>query len=199
MGKKELTHLYHRVVRGTTIGIGALHSEASEAIELFEKSLALTSDLKRLPFLLGGKLSILFAEHLPTSLIASGLIGVQITGYLMNGTYIDDDFQTPQDLILDERARDDILLMVAGHVGNVAGQAGVFDIKDSHWDFEGETVLYDTISLLLFLRTDVNVASAVLTGADMSVIMEVEIDWKPISAKDFQEFIMEHIYAKQGD
>ncbi len=198
---KQLTHIYHEQLTSETIGIGANRSTAVRDIELFEKSLVLTSDLKRLPYLLGGKLFIFYDSHILISLIASGLLGMGFTVVLMNGTYDVAAFDTYGDLMGDDRAKDDVLLVLHGSFHSIAttNAGNVVHVPISHWDLEGEKILYNALTLLVFLDADTNVASATFGGTNIKANMELEIDWKPINKAEMMEFLTEHIYAKQGD
>ena len=196
---KELTHLYHANQYMAGVDIGEYFSVAYHAVELFEKSLVLTSDLKRLPFLLGGKLYFWFDSHIHVSMVASGLAGVGATIVLMNGSYEAGDFDNFRALMQDDRAEDDILLVSHGFFGAVAGESPFVDIQNSHWDFEGQKILYDTITMIIFIDCDANVSAQNFSLTNIEAIYEIEIDWRPFNKAEMQEFIMEHIYAKQGD
>lgn len=184
------------------IAIGNSSSNDASQLELFDKSLALTSDLKRLPFLLGGKVYFWLDAHALYGVGLSTLTGLGVTVVLMNGNYMQGDFLNWTALISDERANDDILLVTHGslhyHLG-VAEYNVAVNIKQSHWDFEGQIVLFDTLSILIFLDADTNVSSADYLTGKIKGEAEIEIDWRPFSKGELQEFIMEHIYAKQGD
>ena len=134
--KKELTHIYHDYEINRVISIGDTSSVNTKQLELFKKTLALTSDLKRLPFLMGGKVFIWLDAHALYGVSLSGLVGIGITAVLMNGSYNDDDFLNYGEIIADDRAKDDILLVAHGnlhyHVTPLAGVMTEFQV--SHWD-----------------------------------------------------------------
>lgn len=200
MTKKLLTHIYHEKTEAGTIAIGDDASNRVNNIELFDKSLVLTGDIKRLPMLLGGKLSFLFNPHALNKMSTSVLSGLTMAGCLMNGHYSEDDFNDLAAIYNDERAKDDILLTVHASMNiKVPYDNPCIEVQDSHWDFEGKAILYDTITLMMFLSANQNVGTADLDGFLFNVAMEIEVDWDPISKPEMQEFIMEHIYAKQGD
>ena len=71
---KDLTHIYHNHVYSEEVAIGADSGRSEINHELFEKSLALTSDLKRLPFLLGGKLT--FTQGLKSQIMICSYYGL---------------------------------------------------------------------------------------------------------------------------
>lgn len=198
--QKELTHIYHEIIRNDKIAIGNLTSVASKQIELFSKSLALTQDLKRLPFLLGGKVYFWVDAGALYNVGTATLTGLGITVVLLNGSY--EDFLDYGVLTLNEKAMNDLLLVAHGtlhyHVG-VAEYNVAIQLPPSHWDFEGNIVLFDTITLMIFLDADTNVSVADYVENRIKAEMELEIDWRPFGKGELQEFIMEHIYAKQGD
>ena len=198
---KELTHIYHNQLASGLINIGDAESRADEITTLFDKSLVLTSDLKRLPYLLGGKLFVWYDSHILISMTASTVVGVGFTVVLLNGTYEIADYVNFADLMGNTRAVDDILLVLHGSFHTIAStQAGnVVNVPISHWDFEGQKILYDSITLMVFLDADANVATATFSGSNIKVNYELEIDWRPLNKAELMEFLMEHIYAKQGD
>lgn len=198
---KQLTHIYHETVNSGQMPIGAASSVNSKQTELFEKSLALTQDLKRLPFLLGGKVYFWLDAHALYSVALSTLVGLGFTAVLMNGSYIDEDFGSVFDLFANPSAVDDILLVCHGNIDYIISPlVGLnTEIQTSHWDFEGNVVLFDTITLFIFLDADTNVSVSDFASGKIKAQFELEIDWRPFSKAELQEFIMEHIYAKQGD
>lgn len=199
MAKKELTHIYHRVKWAEAIAIGDASDQSHVHEELFAKSLVLTSDLKRLPYLLGGKVNIWYDSHILVNMVASGLVGLGFTVVLLNGSYDSADFVHFGEVLDDPRASDDVLLILHGSFHAAAGLAPVPpNVPISHWDFEGKKILYDTITLMCFLDADTNVATAIF-GSNIRFMYELEIDWQPLNKIEMMEFLMEHIYAKQGD
>lgn len=198
MVKKSLTHIYQNGQAGAVVAIGDFNSVSQKYIELFEKALVLTSDLKRLPFLLGGRLFFWYDAHIPISLVASTLAGVGFTAVLLNGNHVLPD--TFLAMMGDRTLVDDLLLTCHGIITAQAAGAGyMIHVEDSHWDFEGEVPLFDSLTLGMFTDCDNNVASANFGAGLIRVHMEIEVDWKPFSAAELKEFLMEHIYAKQGD
>ena len=196
--KKNMTHIYHDNIKMAQIDIGSSKSVNNKQITLFDKSLVLTSDLKRLPLLLGGKLMINSTGNFNLDMGASNLDGLELWGVLMNGSYDADDFTQPDDLINDEKARADILLMILG-LCTIDTNKVLFQLSDSHWDFEGQKILYDAMTLLIFVEGNTNVSVANFDENNIELIMEIEIDWEPVSKAELEEFVLEHIYAKQGD
>lgn len=199
--KKEMTHIYHGTVNSALIEIGAARSVNTKQTQLFEKSLALTQDLKRLPFLLGGKIYFWLDAHALYNVALSGLVGLGFTAVLINGSYQDEDFDTVFELFANEQAVSDILMICHGNFHyHLSPLMGIdTELEPSHWDFEGNVVLYDTITLCIFLDADTNVSTTDYLSGKIKGQYELEIDWRPFSSSELQEFIMEHIYAKQGD
>lgn len=199
MAKRELTHLYHQYIQNGQIAIGDFQITNEEKITLFEKSLVLTSDLKRLPYLLGGRLLIGLHANVATNIIASVINAITFDLVLLNGDYDAADFNEAEDVITDDKAKDDILLMAHGYIHALAGDTPTVDIQQSAWDFEGQKILYDTLTLLGFSYANANIGTAAFGPKNLKGFMEIEVDWKPLNKAEMMEFLMEHIYAKQGD
>lgn len=198
MVKKEQTHIYTLTRLSPQLDIGDYEISEYSQLTLFAKTLPLTSDLKRLPVLLGINMKVLNSPDMSGEIVGGGVEYCTVTGVLLNGTYDSDDFINIRELLADERASDDIIGIVQGYWGNDA--AGLTnEIQDFAWDYEGEKILYDTVSVLLFMETEVVVANSAISHSMATVVAIMEIDWKPVSVKEVQEFIMEHIYARQGD
>lgn len=198
---KPLTHIYHADIDNlNAIVIGQNATRATLNYELFAKSLVLTSDLKRLPYLLGGKIFIWYDSHILVNIVGSALTGIGFTVVLLNGTFDAGNYGNFNEIMDDNEAVDDILLVLHGSFHAAAGTAPVPpNVPISHWDFEGKKILYDTISLLMFLDADTNVGTADFSASNIIPSFELEIDWEPINKAEMMEFLTEHIYAKQGD
>lgn len=203
MTKKELTHIEHIFEKDAVgIGIGSDHWYWEERLSLFEKSLILTSDLKRLPYMLGGKVFIQTQAELMSNMLASAVGGLEVTILLMNGYYTANDYDRfnfgEESLVDDSRAVNDILLICHGRWHfDTTNNLAVAEVQESHWDFEGQKLLFDTVTMLSFARTNVAVANAILELP--SGICEFEVDWRPVNKPELIEFMLEHIYAREGD
>ncbi len=199
---KELTHIYHINVSQGTITVGSAYEASEEQEELFEKSLVLTSDIKRLPYLLGGKVGFWWDANILTNMLASGLSGVGVDAILMNGEYTGNAFANLATLLADDNAKDDMLLWSHADFQLFVGTAPEYgvniEVQTGHWDFEGAVILYDKITLLIFSDANTNVSTTGFT-TNVKALAEIEIDWKQINKPELMDFIVEHIYAKQGD
>jgi len=199
---KQDTHIYFDYLEAGEITVGAEKDVVSEGIELYDKSLVLTSDIKRLPHLLGGSLKAFYDSSLIDDLIASGLTGIDITVVLMNGDYSGifiggtNDY-VPDLLEVPSRRKD--VLMVSHKIFslNAANNVIIFQEDNDFWDFEGEVILMDTITLVIFANAGSAVSSVALASYAWAESI-LEIDWKPISNKDLQDYVMEHVFARQG-
>lgn len=202
MPQKELTHIYtlHRSIG--SVNIGSSSRIQATPLELFAKTLPLTSDLKRLPYLLGFNMHVWLSPDISGEVGAGAVENIAFSGILLNGTYTA-TFSRAQDVLDDPRASDDIIGMCSGIVLTTgligADQPKSIDIQNFAWDFEGRKILYDTVTLLTFAETEVNVGDSAIAEDMIDIIVHMEVDWRPVSLKEIQEFIMEHIYAKQGD
>ena len=112
--EKPDTHIYHEYLNAGNIATGQHESVNSKSIELFEKSLVMTSKIDKLPHLLGGKIQGFTDMSIHTDLLASSLAGVDIAGVLLNGDYtgifgLNDDYAL--DLMEIPRRKRDIQLV----------------------------------------------------------------------------------------
>lgn len=194
------THLYSEHVQAADIQIGQNYKAAAETITLFEKSLVLTSDLKRLPYLVGGKLSCYFDTTIHSDLVTAVLAGLHITSVLLNGDWkatIDGQIGTYKSIIQDKPGRrKEILLVAHGFVWRDTATLMIY-FEPEHFQYVGEKVLYDTITLALFADAGAAAQAALASYAWSEML--IEVDWKPLNEDDLQEFLMEHIYARGGE
>lgn len=196
------THIYHMDIKAPTLDIGKEIIVAVVTLELYDKSLVLTSDIKKLPYLLGGSLKVFHDVSLRGDLAASGLGGVATHAILMNGDWsaILNGELRYQEAILDVPSRQKEILLVAH--STVYQNATIFYFvvvtDQAPWDFEGEHILYDTISLVIFADVDTAVGGTPLGSYSWSEAI-LEIDWKDINKKELDDYIREHIFARAGD
>ena len=203
MPKRPQTHIYLEYCVMEAIGSGKESTVSVKHIELYDKSLVLTSDIKQLPFLVGGGLNGFFDPSIMDDLVASGASGMQCDMVLLNGQYDDALFGDAlnygalyqSDILAIPGRRKDVLLVA--HISimhKTAAATTVFFNDPSKWDFEGEAILYDTLTLLCFTNTDVSLGAGFSGYGHCEAILE--IDWKPISTKEMDEFIRESIFAR---
>lgn len=205
MPKRPKTHIYVEFIQAPVLKIGDELQTATIPIELYERSLVLTADIKRLPLLLGGSLKILLDASLESDLQAAGLDGFSIHVVLLNGDYsgifIEDSlFRYVVDLLGVAGRRKDVLLVGHAHIQRDAVTNNYYNlvIDNDSWDFEGEVVLYDTISLVIFAEATGAAAGSPM-GSYAWAEAILEIDWKPISTKELDEFIRESVFAREGE
>jgi len=201
MTKRAQTHIYLEGVLGASILVTEETAVAVENIELYDKSLVLTADLKQLPFLVGGGLQMIPDVSILNDLQTAGLDGATFTLVLLNGDYsvellsIEDGRYSSN--ILDiPRRRKDVLLVAHFLILRDITSGELAIVQDpSQWDFEGDAILYDTITLALFADGGAAATGAGFGGYGHGEAL-LEIDWKSISAKELDEFIRESIFAR---
>lgn len=199
--EKADTHIYSEYVSATSINTGEATSIAAVPIVLFDKSLVLTSDLKRLPYIVGGKCAVYFDPTIHTDLVTSVLAGLHVTVALFNGDMVSEldgaNNLTWIQAIMDVLSRKKELLMVAH--GLIWRDVQNLELEFDHGQFlySGEKILYDTLTLAIFANSDANPTQALASFAWGEVV--IEVDWKEFSEADLKEFLLEHVYARGGD
>lgn len=179
--KYELNHIDSVGLASLGIAIGVQNSTAEVELQLFEKSLALTSDLKRLPILRSKKGIITFGGNIGGLMGGSGLGGLTATINLYNG-------------IIDTKNIIDVMEVFVSQSGNI-----IQSTTENHesWDLEGGILLKDKLTMVLALSGSGLVAAADIPAGILFARWLLEIDWTPVSKKEFEEFILESVYAEQ--
>ena len=92
----------------------------------------------------------------------------------------------------------DILLVAHGLVMKDPAAVYLTIVLDQGtWDFEGEHILFDNITIVVF--ADVGSAAGgdgLASYAWGEAILE--IDWKDINNKDLDDYLREHVFARAG-
>jgi hypothetical protein len=184
----ELNHLYKVQASNDEIAIGQNTVITYQPMELFEKSLALTSDLRRVPILRGSHLTGWLDRLIKSSIVASGLNLVTFTIEVYSG-YSDgvtSDIGGLEDLLLHKQ-------MVVFY--NNTATTFFIHVEEAPWDYEGGMLLSDYVTLVLTTATDANVAGTAFPANMLYAHMFLEIDWFPINKNEFKNFILESVYA----
>lgn len=179
--KYNLNHIYRLPISATAIAVSSSSSTNTAELELFQKSLALTSDLERLPILRGIAGCFRPNATLPVDMGGSGVANCTVTVFLYND---DEDSQDSDELL-------GTWEFILSHTTNVITGVAVDDIT---WDFEGGVLLNDKISVKLTFATSTAVATTALGFGAVDIYLEV--DWVKLTDSEFNQYIKEHIYAK---
>lgn len=174
----DLNHIYDLEFTPPNIGIGASQAAVESSLIMFDKSLALASDLKRLPILRG--LAVMLR---PTAALAAAIVAAGVTTI---GAYLeifrDDD--------LNNKIYSSSILLYHDSVNHV-----YYVAKDeSGWDYEGGLLLNDRIWYRITVETNSNCTGVLNTPIRGD--MHFEIDWAEVSQQEFEQFILESVYAK---
>jgi len=177
----ELNHIYHIRVLNTEISVGDKTCTITTLLELFQKSLALTSDLKRLPILRGITGTWLMYAGFDSSLVATGNGEFNCQVRLYN----DDDTSDIEQMIWE------VMAYGAGDGTNLQCIA----LPALSWDYEGGVLLNNEIALWFEFSLKDDAVTNAFPASYIGVSLFLEIDWYPVSKKEFQEFILENVYA----
>jgi hypothetical protein len=185
--KYNLNHFYRIEVDPPTIPDGeSVETDTTKEVEFYEKSLALTSDLKRVP--------ILRAIHASWSLSAGWVQTMGGAGVaewngqirMFNAPSNDQDI----DEIIGEWEFD--LTIVAGSPDVAKTIWG----DDEGYVFQGGILLNDTISFKNSASTDGTNASGDIASLS-DLILVLEVDWVKLTKAQMNEFIQEHLFARR--
>lgn len=184
--KYNLNHIYRMNMGNDEIAIGSQSQTKYFYLKMFEKSLALTSDLKRLPILRGLAGSWMAQPWWINYMNASGLSAITVA---INFYTAGDEDQVPD--------IDDRVATYRMQMNQVVATNSMSLVKESFsWDYEGGVLLGDTIVLEMQIQCVANVAGAAFPKDTIKVDLYLEVDWVPISKGQFDEYLKEHIYAK---
>jgi len=182
--KYNLNHIYHINTTSSVISIGSANSANTEELELFQKSLALASDLKRLPILRGIFASTDFSVAAPNEMNTSSIRNIKWSVELYN-----DDVESQDE--------GELLARWTLYCAQTNGVLEFVGFDMSSWDYEGGILLSDKVSIKGELFSSSNVATADFPADRFNGDVFLEIDWVPVSKSQLDDFIREHIYAKQ--
>jgi hypothetical protein len=186
--KYNLNHFYRLVPDIPVISSGDSQQvdTTTNSYEFYEKSLALTSDLKRVP--------ILRAIHASWSPAAGWVQSIGGTGAVeWNGQVI--MYNAPNA----DQDPDEILGEWEFDFTIVAGSPDVAKTiwgDDEGYVFQGGILLNDTVSFKTSAATDGTNVSGDLTPL-AEVILVLEVDWVKLTKAQMNEFIQEHLFARR--
>jgi hypothetical protein len=176
----ELNHISLISVPNAVIAIGAAVDVATSTVVLFEKSLALTSDLKRLPIARSINIDFRYAANVIASVIASGMGAIATRVIVYNGVADTDHIIMQADGFLYYNANGTVILK-----------------PEKIWEYQGGFLLNDKILVEMDTLSAANVAGANFAAGTLTAIVNVEIDWAELGEKEFKDYILESVYGEQ--
>jgi hypothetical protein len=191
----NLNHVYTEQIGNAEVAIGA-HSDLSTAsMELFDKSLALTSDLKRLPVIRSVAISPEFARTLAGALAASGIVFSVWSIAVWNGEYTVTELDG---YISNHEETEHGLLWHLTACIFYNTTSGIFTITYSNpvWPYRGGILAENELTLHSYWGLDANVAGTALPADTAFARFYIEVDWVPVSKKEFEAFVLEAYYAR---
>jgi len=179
--KFNLNHIYQTADANDTMAGGTTYQQKVNTQELFERPLALASDLKRLPILRGLSGGIRAYASLRDNMLAAGCITSTVICSVYNG----------------DVEADNLIGRWAAHAFYWdATKSFDLEIEPVTWDYEGGVLLMDEINIVFELANAPTNPNNF--GASWAYDLFLEIDWTPVSKAQLQDFIMEYLYAR-GD
>ena len=186
---RPLTHFYQFAIDSPEVGIGSTQHLETNYLELYEKSLALASDLERLPILVGARAHVEGAAPMKAYMVAAGLSGIACHIDVVNE-------ETDEG---DEADNDDIVVRASASFWSPVAASTLSNMgSDFTWDFEGGILLAATISLIAITNTDIAVAGAAFAAGAFTIYVTLEVDWVKVTQKELDQFIREFLYARKG-
>lgn len=179
----ELNHIYRLILEQDVIQIGQNQTIATLDEVLYDRSLALSGDLKRIPILRSIISVFNIAAPVTARMSASG-----ITLLKAHLSVYNDNIADVEELVYES----DCLIHY-----NVSTNTGFIEIQNPDWEFEGGLVLNNEIRIQVTTDTNANVAGAALTEGTLDAILFLEIDWKEMTKKEMDEYIREFAFAKK--
>jgi len=182
----ELNHVYHVAINSLELPVGDSEESEDVELELFEKSLALASDLKRLPIL--------------RSLSKIPFLNIQIKSDMQGSTV--NAVQLRIKIYDSEKDDDDDNLIWSGSMNCwFDSGAATFEseIPPDSWDFEGGRLLGHKIIIESTIQASSNPATNPFPAGNLNFDLFFEIDWYPVKKPELDDFIREHLYARMGD
>lgn len=196
--KYNLNHIYkitdnQDYLLSPEIALGAAAGEIVYILTLFEKSLALTSDLKRLPILRSLSFSTRLHPDWIGRLTSAGIATAVTVIYIYNEEITNDELTGMG--ATGQFARES-LIWSGCIITSVATSNQVISRDFPTWDYEGGYLLNNKISVVLRTVSNAVTSGAAYPTGTHDVLPYFEIDWVPVSKAEFQEFILENVYAK---
>ena len=201
---KNLNHIYNKVLPCPGLVIGLTFNSDTFELELFERSLALTSDLKKLPILVGIHCFPNIFSAIAQKKTSSGITGLATMLLIFNGD-IDVDLEDSvftRDADFIDQLNESGNLIWTGYWKGEQGGSPVSHILETvnkpAWDYEGAILLTHELNFLVITAADAAVSSVDLPATLMSWHCMFEVDWMPVSKPKMTEYIVENVYAR-GD
>lgn len=195
--KYELNHIYYQVKASAQVDIGDDYSDIADWIEFFEKSLALTSDLKRLPILRSLWVDKQVSKAILAAMVASGISHAQAVITVFN----EDLTQEEIDVILNNiQTLEEHDVIWSGTVDIWYSAVAPVYMHESFcipvWQLAGGKLLNNKITTNVRVLTNAVAAGAAFPTASFCFPVFMEVDWTPVTKEQFEQYILEHVYAK---
>lgn len=180
----NLNHIYRVYVYQGEIAVGASEddSETDFQLELYERSIALAGDLKKLPVLRGlsGSWSLNGAIISRMGAAGSSINGINCEIIVYDANDNDEDWE---------------LIRYSLFVYQESG-SHVVEKEPIVWDYEGGYVLNNTITIRIITSASNNAATNAFPEKTIEAYVFFEVDWVPATKQQVTDYINEFIFAR---
>lgn len=180
----NLNHAYPKAIDLPLIASGATYGASTTQIQLFDKSLALASNIVKLPVLrsITWTFYIQKPSSLGTTLEAANVNGIDWLAQLINKDAYDAEYSIDSTNLVFYHSDADQNTSWGGQVSRSR-------------TFAGGILLSPTIAV--YVSSVVGVAAALDIAIQGQILMHLEIDWIEVTKAQFKDFILEHVYSKE--
>ena len=189
----ELNHIYSFWIANEERAVGtATPTVIENELVTFEKSLALSSDLKRLPIIRSAQIIPHFDARLAAALTGAAVNLMTFRIRIFNREDVPD-----QD---DDDEKDNGLIGEVSCYCSVASSKWVIlEVEHFEWFLKGGLVNdAGKVSMWGQIRFDGTTATNPIPAGYIEAICQLEIDWFPVSDKQMKDFAVEHIFARDA-
>lgn len=188
------------LVAGGGIAIDYQHYE----LQLFARSLALTSDLEKLPILYSINPHLYFSNLIFATLAGAGMAEVNVFVYVFNGDIdimiLDDlavnttDAQMSQQII----ESDNLIYLCNRHIFyDSTNHVATIDYNEPIYVRKGGELLSNEINIVLRTECDGAPVGNNFYGDSCNLFMTIEVDWQKVSKNKIDDYIREAVYSKK--
>jgi len=182
----ELNHIIYHVLENTSIPVGNSQDVVTHEIELFERSLALTSDVKRFPILRSLTVNFDWSESIAANMNSSGRSNASFKIYIWNASQ-------------EKIANDNLIFSSLAFIAQSTGTIVMIQVQNESWSFKGGALLGPEVTVRLVTSMAGNVTSVAFPEEVLNGQIFLEVDWFPLSKNQFKDIVLEDVYSRAGE
>lgn len=179
---RNLNHILAWTNGNPSCAIGAVSVQLWDTIKLFDKSLPLTSDLKRLPCLVGFWADWELGTGWAQAMVASGVSHMVMQVEIYEHS-------------VESRELDKLIYTCNIYLFQTGGAPGPIYAITPPFPLDGAVLLPHEIKIYVNLGFNVAVAGVDYPASEIRVNEFFEIDWVEVSKAEMTDYLLEHAYA----